>query len=110
MYAADTSLMISARNITSLSLLATEELQRVHQWFQDNGLSLNTNKTNFIRFNYLNRSHDHSLVRSVYTSIEQADAAKFLSIHIHSGLIWNIYVVQKNCVRNLLYQLVALYR
>nr|CAI5846332.1 unnamed protein product [Callosobruchus analis] len=95
MYADDTSLLISAHNITSLSLLATEELQRVQQWFQDNGLSLNTNKTNFIRFNYLNRSHDHSLlVRSVHTSIEQVDAAKFLGFHIHSGLKWNIHVDQ----------------
>nr|CAI5861113.1 unnamed protein product [Callosobruchus analis] len=95
MYADYTSLMISAHNITSLSLSATEELQRVQQWFQDNGLSLNISKTNFILFNYLNRSHDHSLLlRSVHTSIEQVDAAKFLGIHIHSGLKWNIHVDQ----------------
>nr|CAI5844362.1 unnamed protein product [Callosobruchus analis] len=95
MYADDMSLLISAHNTTSLSLSATEELQRVQQWFQDNGLSLNTNKTNFIQFNYLNRSNDHSLVvRSVHTSIEQVDAAKFLGIHIHSGLKWNIHVYQ----------------
>nr|CAH7756615.1 unnamed protein product [Callosobruchus chinensis] len=96
MYADDTSLLISAHNITSLSLSATEELQGVQQWFQDNGLPLNTNKTNFIWYNnYLNRSHDHSLlVRSVHTSIEQIDAAKFLDIHIHSGLKWNMHVDQ----------------
>nr|CAI5823520.1 unnamed protein product [Callosobruchus analis] len=83
MYADDRSLLISAHNITSLSRSATEELQRVQQWFQDNGLSLIINMTNFIRFNYLNRSHDHSLlVRSVHTSIERSDAAKFLGIHI----------------------------
>nr|CAI5862474.1 unnamed protein product [Callosobruchus analis] len=83
----DTSLLISAHNITSLSLSATEDLQRVQQRLKNKGLSLNTNKTNFMRFNYLNRSHDRSLmVRSVHTSIEHVDAAKFLGIHIHSGL------------------------
>nr|CAI5822230.1 unnamed protein product [Callosobruchus analis] len=97
MYADDTFLLISTHNITSLSLSATEELQMVQQWFQANGLSLNTNKINFIRFNYLNRSHDHSLlVRSVHTSIEQVDAAKFLGIHIYSGLKWNIHDTGSN--------------
>ncbi|VEN40850.1 unnamed protein product [Callosobruchus maculatus] len=62
MYADDTSLLISTHNVTSLSQSATEELQRVQQWFLDNGLSLNTNKTNFIRFSYLNNSYDHSLL------------------------------------------------
>ncbi|VEN60355.1 unnamed protein product [Callosobruchus maculatus] len=73
----DTSLLISDSNIASLTTKATQELRRVQQWFQDNGLLLNTDKTKCIRFCHANRDFDHSLlVKSLDKSIKQVIAAQ----------------------------------
>ena len=58
MYADDTTLLISDKNITSLHRNLVSELQKVKLWVQANKLKMNISKTNLILFQ--NRSVKHS--------------------------------------------------
>ena len=51
MFADDTTLFIDDSSIVSLSRNINMELSKLNNWFIDNRLSLNTDKTNYILFN-----------------------------------------------------------
>ena len=49
-FANDTNLFLSHKNVTELQELFNIELQNVDHWFKANKLSLNISKTNYIIF------------------------------------------------------------
>ena len=56
LFADDTNIFCSERNLTDLQLTLNRELGKLFVWFSVNKLSLNLSKTNYILF--LNRSAD----------------------------------------------------
>ena len=50
MFADDTNLFYSHRNIKTLFYTANKELEHINEWFESNKLSLNVRKTNYIFF------------------------------------------------------------
>ena len=50
MFADDTSIFYSTRNIVDIACIVNNELEKLDMWFRVNQLSLNGNKTNFIMF------------------------------------------------------------
>ena len=49
-YADDTSVLVSAKNLEELEMKVNITLQHITDWFSINGLTLNMEKTNFIKF------------------------------------------------------------
>nr|CAI5831837.1 unnamed protein product [Callosobruchus analis] len=83
MYADDTTLLITSSSISDLASNASEELKQVHSWFLNNGLVLNGQKSQFVRFTFSQLNHDSNyLVRSLHESIKQEDIVKFLGIYL----------------------------
>uniref|UniRef100_A0A3P9KPY0 Reverse transcriptase domain-containing protein n=1 Tax=Oryzias latipes TaxID=8090 RepID=A0A3P9KPY0_ORYLA len=84
LFADDTSLFMSHRNIDLLEKLLNEQLVKVDTCFKCNKLSLNTSKTIFIIFH---TSRHKSTYRKLNInidgqSLQQVDSIKFLGIHI----------------------------
>ena len=50
LFADDTSIFYSTRNIVDITCTVNNELEKLDMWFRVNKLSLNVNKTNFIMF------------------------------------------------------------
>jgi len=50
LFADDTSIFYSTRNIVDIACIVNNELEKLDMWFRVNQLSLNGNKTNFIMF------------------------------------------------------------
>ena len=50
LYADDSALMVSGRNVTEIDTTLTVELNSIHKWLVDNKLSLHLGKTNTILF------------------------------------------------------------
>ena len=50
MYADDTTLFLASKSVEELYKVANAELTKVADWFHDNRLSLNINKTNYFFF------------------------------------------------------------
>ena len=59
LFADDTNIFCSERNLTDLQLTLNRELGKLFVWFSVNKLSLNLSKTNYILFR--NRSADTSI-------------------------------------------------
>ena len=55
LYADDTSIFVTGKNIENLICLLSTELQKIVIWLNANKLSLNVKKTNFIIFSFSNK-------------------------------------------------------
>jgi hypothetical protein len=91
LFADDTNLFYTGRNITEMCNIVTEELEHLNQWFMVNKLSLNVEKTNFMIFSNGHITGDHrviingNIIGRVYTN-------KFLGVHIDAKLTWDEYI------------------
>ena len=90
LFADDTSVFLSHRDINSLERTINLELPKLTLWFRSNILSLNVQKTNFIHFRGKKKSNDNlSIVISVNgTQIERKTCTKFLGVYINEKLNW----------------------
>ncbi|KAJ0003119.1 hypothetical protein NQD34_018159 [Periophthalmus magnuspinnatus] len=88
LFADDTNLFISHKNLDQLGKLLTEHLVKVNTWFKCNKLSLNINKTFFIVFlPNRHKSCDEDLCIKIDGQvIQQVDSTKFLGVYIDKSL------------------------
>ena len=95
MYADDTSLLISDKNLHSLHRNLMSELQKVKLWVQANKLKMNISKTNFILFQ--NRSIKNSIPPVCLDEeiIKQVSHAKVI---IDENLNWKTHI-DKICLK-----------
>ena len=100
MFADDTNVFLSGKDVTKLYSLANDELVRVTDWLAANKLSLNINKTKCILFSP-NRARklNFSQTLSVYNKpIEQVENITFLGIVLNEDLSWKphmLFILQK---------------
>ena len=91
LFADDSNLFISHRNIDTLVEMVNSELILVSNWFRVNKLSLNLNKTKYMLFsNSTSELPDEVMINNV--CIEKTDCLKFLGLVIDSGLTWKNHI------------------
>ena len=93
MFADDTTLFISDKNIDNLTISFNRELSTLNNWFTANKLSLNLGKTHYLLFssNPQIRSREIDL-KINNTPIEKATNTKFLGVQIDDKLSWSQHI------------------
>ncbi len=106
LFADDTTVFYSNKNISALCDTMNTELQEVSNWFKANKLSLNAKKTNLM---FLGTRKQTSNIKddkhSIYLDgckLDRVHDAKFLGILIDENLTWKKQVdnICKTCSRN----------
>ena len=92
MFADDTNLFMSGKNITELENNINNELIKISKWFQANLLSLNAKKTSYIMFgnNNVKKLNMHLHIQNI--PIERQYETKFLGVILSSNLTWSAHI------------------
>ena len=92
MFADDTNIFSTAKNLSELTESLNEDLVKIEEWLRCNRLPLNVLKTNYIIFTTKNEfSHDVDIfVNNV--RIERIHVTKFLGVQNDSKLDWKNYI------------------
>ena len=93
LYADDTNLFFSDKDVNSLIQKANTELEKVCHWFRANMLQLNSSKTKFMVFN-----RGKPLDRNVELKIDQepiikVDSVNFLGVILDDQLSWDKHIL-----------------
>jgi len=92
LFADDTSLIISRPNMELLQNYLIMIFQQITNWFQQNSLFLNLEKTNFIQF--FHKKQIDSNLRVTYNGkiVPKINEIKFLGLNINNTLTWNSHI------------------
>ena len=91
LFADDTNIFCSGSDIVQLSIIVSNELDKLNEWFAVNKLSLNLSKTNFMLFT--NSRRDQNISISINNcEIDMVYKTKFLGVMIDSKLNWKDHV------------------
>ena len=96
MFADDTNLFYSNKNIKTLFKEMNIELKNISEWLRANKLSINIDKTNFILF-HNNRDKDHVPLKLPTlcindAPIKQVVSTKFLGVQIDENINWTHHI------------------
>ena len=91
-YADDTSLLISDRDLFNLHKNLQTELEFINLWVKANSLTINTSKTNYILFQ--NRSLNYQMPPLFMEGniVKNVTHIKFLGVHIDKNLNWSYHI------------------
>ena len=94
MFADDTNLFISGKDLNETMNIANSELQKVHGWFLANRLTINLEKTSFMLFKSKNFIINDSVLKIQIGNcfIKRIEQTKFLGIIIDEKLTWKNHV------------------
>ena len=93
LFADDTSLYKSSKNIRDLYSTVNQDMNTLSDWFRVNKLSLNARKCNFMFFTNSRSDKDiTSILKIGNDSIEKRTCIKFLGIHLDEKLTWNYHI------------------
>ena len=81
LYADDSALMVSGRNVTEIETTLTVELNSIHKWLVDNKLSLHLGKTNTVKPLYSEQSWDPNIC-SLYRGVHPRGVIYVHFIHV----------------------------
>lgn len=104
MCADDTTILVRGPSVTSLSTQLNEVARTVSLWADNNRMSLNTTKTNYLLITTLQRRRTlTSSALNVHVqidgrSIEQVDYAKLLGVMIDSDISWEHHIEPICCI------------
>ena len=90
MFADDTNLFMTEKNIEKVETQMNFELKLLIEWFQVNLLSLNISKTNYIIFDKKRNINANILCGD--TALVRLNETKFLGVILSSDLSWNKHV------------------
>jgi hypothetical protein len=98
LFADDTNIFISGKNINDLINTINAELCKLSRWFKLNKLSLNINKTHFMIFRHRTKNlHDFPDILIDNRKIDMVKSSKFLGVIINDSLTWTDHI---NLVKN----------
>ena len=90
MFADDTNLFYSHKNIKTIFKTVNEELEKISTWLKLNKLSLNTNKTKFTFFHKPNERDNIPLklpnLKINQSNVQRVDSIKFLGVLLDENL------------------------
>ena len=91
LFADDTSVFISGKNIQDLTIRLNSQLKELVKWLECNRLSLNVAKTNFMLFS--RKTHTETPHIEINgQKINKVNHLKFLGITIDDALNWKIHI------------------
>ena len=94
LYADDTVIYYSSKNVSDLESRTNADLQTMSEWFSRNLLTLDISKCNFVIFGShqkLNRIQDFS-VHLEGTCIERTESFKYLGVTLRQSVSWADHV------------------
>ena len=96
LFADDTTLYISSKNLSTMYGIMNSEINVISDWFKANKLSLNASKTNYMlignRPQVINAGLRLEIER---TPMEKVNSTKFLGVHIDDQFRWHEHI--DNC-------------
>ena len=93
LFADDTNLFHSGRDLASLYTVINKELVKLNNWFHANKLSLNISKTNYILFGNKRKINNVNIGLSINGStILETNTVRFLGVMLDSGLSWRAHI------------------
>ncbi|MBN1252581.1 MAG: reverse transcriptase family protein, partial [Bacteroidales bacterium] len=92
LYADDSSIHFYANSITELETMINEDLILISNWFRNNLLVLNADKTNILFYNNHQKNFNFPDFYLNNQKIERVNEMKYLGLHIDSDLNWNAQV------------------
>jgi hypothetical protein len=95
LYADDTTIIFQHHNLNELFELTNSELLHIDNWFKDNTLALNYNKTMYTVYSHrtINSLNDFDIYLS-HNKINRTDNAKYLGLVIDNRLNWKTHITQ----------------
>ena len=96
LFADDTNVVLSHKNYPELINKANIELSNLSDWLVSNRLTINVQKTNYIRFRAGNKKYPAKTPPLMVNNsiIERVTEVKFLGVYIDEKLDWNAHMVQ----------------
>jgi len=93
-FADDTSIVIARQDVNELQEDLTLTFNQISEWFKQNSLSLNINKTCLTHFH--SKGEPHSDINIIYENnyITKMNDLKFLGINISNTLTWKSHIVK----------------
>jgi len=88
MYADDTSLLVAAKDLEELEGKVKATLKHITDWLSINGLPLNMEKTNFIKFSANHSKNQGQQNVFINNSIEEVNNTKFLGLELDNNINW----------------------
>ena len=88
LFADDTSLHLSHKDIKTLQLNVENELDKVDTWMRSNRLSINYNKTAYMILNATRSQNCNFEISMNGLRIQQTDSSKYLGVIIDNKLSW----------------------
>ena len=94
LYADDTVLYYSSKDLTDLQCHLNADLETVSEWFSRNLLTLNISKCNFVIFgspHKLNRIQEVS-IQVKGTRIDRTESFQYLGVTLHQSMSWSDHI------------------
>ena len=92
LFADDTNLFTSGKNLKDLNEKVNEELANISIWLKVNKLSLNVKKTHFLVFHNKKKPIDKIEIFIDNKAIDQKNNTKFLGVFIDDKLTWKKHI------------------
>ena len=99
LFADDTNLLYSDRNLMRLESILNDELDNISDWLIANKLTLNLKKSNFVIFHPSQRKIDYQPSIKLYDTnagcrvgLDQRNFVKYLGVLIDSNLTWKHHI------------------
>ena len=93
LFADDTNVFVSGKNINELVVVLNRELSKLVTWLQVNKLSLNVKKTHYMVFSPPKVNQDISPITMNGEKINRVSSTRFLGVVIDDKLKWNEHIL-----------------
>ena len=94
LFADDTNIYYESNSLNELEKTINKELCKLYLWLNDNCLSLNIDKTNFIIFQPFNKpSKQNVTIKINKKTLNEKECIKYLGVIIDSSLSWKHHIL-----------------
>ncbi|MCP3666940.1 MAG: hypothetical protein GY696_31350 [Gammaproteobacteria bacterium] len=94
-YSDDGVLLVSGLYLDVVCSIMQQALATVQQWCEEQGLSVNPQKTEMVLFTHKRKIQDFRAPRLYGAQLQLTSKAKYLGVVLDSKLLWNCHVEQK---------------
>ena len=92
LYADDSVILMSGKDINNIICLMNEELENINKWFRVNRLTINSKKSNYIIFNKNKRIMNNQPLIINGREIERVKECRFLGVLLNESFNWKSHI------------------